>query len=73
MLAGQRRRKTGLRPPCGRRGPCRLDGVAARTPPGIASVAPGFEFSEFELADAASLAQAYPAHASLIARLAAKA
>jgi len=34
------------------------------------TVAPGFEFSEFELADAASLRAAYPRHAALIARLA---
>jgi len=34
------------------------------------TVAPGFEFSEFELADAAELQRRYPAQASLIARLA---
>ncbi|MGO4331084.1 cupin domain-containing protein [Cupriavidus sp. M-11] len=34
------------------------------------TVAPGFEFSEFELADAASLQKAHPRHAALIARLA---
>jgi uncharacterized protein len=33
------------------------------------TVAPGFEFSEFELADASQLAVAHPAHAGLIARL----
>jgi predicted cupin superfamily sugar epimerase len=33
------------------------------------TVAPGFEFSEFELADTAQLARSYPAHAALIARL----
>lgn len=40
------------------------------------TVAPGFEFSEFELADAARIAaleQAYPAHAGDIARLASRA
>lgn len=36
------------------------------------TVAPGFEFSEFELADAARLAAAQPAHADLIARLASR-
>ncbi|WP_459617032.1 cupin domain-containing protein [Bordetella sp. 2513F-2] len=34
------------------------------------TVAPGFEFSEFELADTAALLQAHPAHAALIRRLA---
>jgi len=34
------------------------------------TVAPGFEFSEFELADAADLQRLYPAQAGLIARLA---
>ncbi|WP_447921077.1 cupin domain-containing protein [Achromobacter aegrifaciens] len=34
------------------------------------TVAPGFEFSEFELADAAELQRLYPAQAGLIARLA---
>ncbi|MDF8364542.1 cupin domain-containing protein [Achromobacter anxifer] len=34
------------------------------------TVAPGFEFSEFELADAAELQGLYPAQADLIARLA---
>ncbi|TKC90321.1 cupin domain-containing protein [Trinickia terrae] len=34
------------------------------------TVAPGFEFSEFELADAAALADAHPDHAALILRLA---
>ncbi|ARP77905.1 cupin domain-containing protein [Bordetella genomosp. 6] len=34
------------------------------------TVAPGFEFSEFELADAAALRRLYPAQADLIARLA---
>ncbi|WP_454695615.1 cupin domain-containing protein [Achromobacter aegrifaciens] len=34
------------------------------------TVAPGFEFSEFELADAAQLQRLYPAQAGLIARLA---
>ncbi len=34
------------------------------------TVAPGFEFSEFELADAAELQGLYPAQAGLIARLA---
>ncbi len=34
------------------------------------TVAPGFEFSEFELADAAALAAAHPHHAEVIARLA---
>lgn len=33
------------------------------------TVAPGFEFSEFELADANALAAAFPAHAALLARL----
>ncbi len=33
------------------------------------TVAPGFEFSEFELADTAQLARSYPGHAALIARL----
>jgi predicted cupin superfamily sugar epimerase len=33
------------------------------------TVAPGFEFSEFELAGADALARAYPAHAEMIARL----
>jgi predicted cupin superfamily sugar epimerase len=33
------------------------------------TVAPGFEFSEFELADTATLQHAYPQHAALIARL----
>ncbi|SDD52154.1 hypothetical protein SAMN05216345_110130 [Cupriavidus sp. YR651] len=36
------------------------------------TVAPGFEFSEFELADPAALTSAHPAHASLIARLGAR-
>ncbi len=34
------------------------------------TVAPGFEFSEFELADAAALTAAHPDHAEVIARLA---
>jgi predicted cupin superfamily sugar epimerase len=34
------------------------------------TVAPGFEFSDFELADAGQLAAQFPAHAGLIARLA---
>lgn len=34
------------------------------------TVAPGFEFSEFELANAAELLRQYPAQADLIARLA---
>jgi len=34
------------------------------------TVAPGFEFSEFELADASELRRLYPAQAGLIARLA---
>lgn len=34
------------------------------------TVAPGFEFSDFELADAAALAAQYPAHAVAIRRLA---
>jgi predicted cupin superfamily sugar epimerase len=34
------------------------------------TVAPGFEFSDFELADTARLAAASPAHAELIAKLA---
>lgn len=34
------------------------------------TVAPGFEFSEFELADAARLAARHPAHRALIAKLA---
>ncbi len=34
------------------------------------TVAPGFEFSEFELADAAELQRLYPTQAGLIARLA---
>ncbi|CAB3662017.1 Uncharacterized conserved protein [Achromobacter denitrificans] len=34
------------------------------------TVAPGFEFSEFELADAGELRRLYPAQAELIARLA---
>jgi uncharacterized protein len=34
------------------------------------TVAPGFEFSAFELADAATLIARYPAHTALIARLA---
>ncbi|TAL75544.1 MAG: cupin domain-containing protein [Burkholderiaceae bacterium] len=33
------------------------------------TVAPGFEFSEFELADAAQLQMQYPQHAALIQRL----
>jgi predicted cupin superfamily sugar epimerase len=33
------------------------------------TVAPGFEFSEFELADVDALRSAYPAHAAFIARL----
>ena len=33
------------------------------------TVAPGFEFSEFELADAVELSRYYPAHAALIERL----
>ncbi|MFL9870473.1 cupin domain-containing protein [Paraburkholderia megapolitana] len=33
------------------------------------TVAPGFEFSEFELADAEALRQAWPQHDALIARL----
>jgi uncharacterized protein len=37
------------------------------------TVAPGFEFSEFELADADALAAAHPGHAELIRRLAARA
>ncbi|TXI81848.1 MAG: cupin domain-containing protein [Cupriavidus sp.] len=34
------------------------------------TVAPGFEFSEFELADAAALVREYPSHRALIERLA---
>lgn len=34
------------------------------------TVAPGFEFSEFELADSAALTQAYPQHAEIIGQLA---
>ncbi len=34
------------------------------------TVAPGFEFSEFEMADTCVLIEQYPAHAGLIARLA---
>lgn len=34
------------------------------------TVAPGFEFSEFELADTEALARAYPAHAAVLRRLA---
>jgi predicted cupin superfamily sugar epimerase len=37
------------------------------------TVAPGFEFSAFELADAAALAARHPAYADLIARLAPRA
>ncbi|HLX01611.1 MAG TPA: cupin domain-containing protein [Trinickia sp.] len=37
------------------------------------TVAPGFEFSEFELADAGALAAAHPSHAALIRRLAPRA
>ncbi len=37
------------------------------------TVAPGFEFSDFELADADRLAAAYPAHQSLVAKLAPRA
>ncbi|HEY1997684.1 cupin domain-containing protein [Paraburkholderia sp.] len=33
------------------------------------TVAPGFEFSEFELADIGALQKAYPAHAECVARL----
>ena len=33
------------------------------------TVAPGFEFSEFELADAAALTKAYPQHEAVIRRL----
>lgn len=33
------------------------------------TVAPGFEFSEFELAEPEALAAAYPAHAALVRRL----
>jgi len=33
------------------------------------TVAPGFEFSEFELADVAALGAAFPRHASLVRRL----
>jgi predicted cupin superfamily sugar epimerase len=33
------------------------------------TVAPGFEFSEFELADPQVLQRNYPAHRALIARL----
>lgn len=33
------------------------------------TVAPGFEFNEFELADSAALQQRHPDHAALIARL----
>lgn len=33
------------------------------------TVAPGFEFSEFELADTKRLSETYPAHAALISRL----
>jgi predicted cupin superfamily sugar epimerase len=33
------------------------------------TVAPGFEFSEFELADVAALTKAYPQHADVIGRL----
>lgn len=34
------------------------------------TVAPGFEFSEFELADVAALSREYPAHAEIFRRLA---
>ncbi|MGV2291591.1 cupin domain-containing protein [Trinickia sp. YCB016] len=37
------------------------------------TVAPGFEFSEFELADAEALAAAHPSHTALIRRLAPRA
>ncbi|AOB33584.1 hypothetical protein AKI39_09845 [Bordetella sp. H567] len=37
------------------------------------TVAPGFEFSEFELADAQRLAAAYPAHKALVEKLAPRA
>ncbi|OZI29177.1 hypothetical protein CEG14_21355 [Bordetella genomosp. 1] len=37
------------------------------------TVAPGFEFSEFELADAEALVRAHPAHAALLRRLAPRA
>jgi predicted cupin superfamily sugar epimerase len=33
------------------------------------TVAPGFEFSEFELAEVGALRSAYPVHAEFIARL----
>ena len=33
------------------------------------TVAPGFEFSEFELADVAALTKAYPQHEAVIGRL----
>jgi uncharacterized protein len=33
------------------------------------TVAPGFEFSEFELADVGALEQTWPQHRALIARL----
>ncbi len=36
------------------------------------TVAPGFEFSEFELADIDSLGKTFPAHAALLARLRSK-
>jgi len=36
------------------------------------TVAPGFEFSEFELADTATVLNSHPQHAELIARLAAR-
>jgi uncharacterized protein len=35
------------------------------------TVAPGFEFADFELADASALAKAFPQHADLVHRLAA--
>ena len=47
---------------------------SARNPDAFAlvgcTVAPGFEFSCFELADVAALAAAYPTHAAIVGRLA---
>jgi predicted cupin superfamily sugar epimerase len=47
---------------------------AAVEPPGAfalvgCTVAPGFDFADFELAERAALERAFPAHAALIARL----
>ncbi|KAF1053371.1 MAG: hypothetical protein GAK41_00838 [Burkholderia gladioli] len=49
-------------------------GAACADPGGFAlvgcTVAPGFEFAEFELADAQELARQFPQHADVVARLA---